>query len=183
VLSTLAAWAVLGFRGLLEYPHLLQLLSHELEGTGFSLAALSLSLGASLAVTGALPWLAGGTALSVIALRGRRPGADQWTFTVTIGACLALSPIIWMHYFALLFVPIAINAPRLAPIWALPLAFWIVGGQSIDPLTWQPAPPNATDITLAPRIGSAPIVVYGIAVAVAVLVLAARKRVPLAPAS
>ena len=50
------------------------------------------------------------------------PGADAWTFIVAIGAAFALSPIVWLHYFVLLYIPIAIVRPRLSWLWALPLA-------------------------------------------------------------
>ena len=70
--------------------------------------------------------------LALVALRGRRPGADAWTFVVAIGAAFALSPIVWLHYFVLLYIPIAIVRPRLSWLWALPLALWVCRGQSVD---------------------------------------------------
>jgi hypothetical protein len=173
--STLLAWAVLGFRGLLDYPHELRLLTHLVEGKGYSLVALGLSLGSSTTVARALPWVVGGAALAVVALRCRRPGAEQWTFVVALGSALALSPIVWLHYFVLLFVPIAIGTPRLAPIWELPLAFWVVRGQSIQPPIWRPLP-KKVDLALTPRIGDAPLVIYGVLVAATLLALSARSR-------
>jgi hypothetical protein len=35
-------------------------------------------------------------------------------------AALALSPIVWMHYFTLLVVPIALVRPRLSWLWFAP---------------------------------------------------------------
>jgi len=32
--------------------------------------------------------------------------------------------IVWLHYFILLIVPIALARPRLSPLWFLPLALW-----------------------------------------------------------
>jgi hypothetical protein len=58
---------------------------------------------------------------AVVAL-GRR--SDASAFAAALAASLALTPIVWLHYFALLFVPIAIGRPRLSPLWLAPLAFW-----------------------------------------------------------
>ena len=41
-----------------------------------------------------------------------------------VGALLA-TPVLWLHYLDLLFVPIALARPRLSAIWFAPLAFWI----------------------------------------------------------
>jgi hypothetical protein len=41
-----------------------------------------------------------------------------------IAATFAFSPISWLHYFALLAVPIALTAPALTALWFVPLGFW-----------------------------------------------------------
>ena len=53
------------------------------------------------------------------------------------GASFALTPIAWLHYFVLLFVPIAIVRPRLSWLWTAPLVLWILGGQSIAATVWD----------------------------------------------
>jgi hypothetical protein len=35
-----------------------------------------------------------------------------------------ISPIVWVHYYVLLYVPIAIAKRSLSWLWLLPLAFW-----------------------------------------------------------
>ena len=174
-ISTLGAWSVLGFDGLLGYPHLLQTLSTVLGGKGYSLRALGLSLGSSPEVAAVLPWVIGGTALVLVALRSKRPDTEQSTFTVAIAASLALSPIVWLHYFALLFVPVALKAPRFSPLWALPLAFWAVSGNSVGRPLWQ-AQPTLSDASRISTIGSAPLIAYTLAVAIALLGLTMRLR-------
>ena len=42
-----------------------------------------------------------------------------------IGAALALSPIVWLHYLVLLAVPLAIARPRFSPLWLLPIVLWV----------------------------------------------------------
>ena len=81
-----------------------------------------------------------------------------------MGAAFALSPIVWLHYFVLLYIPIAIVRPRLSWLWALPLAFWVCRGQSIDGALWEKVRKHK-DLALTPRIGSAPLIVYAIFVA------------------
>jgi hypothetical protein len=136
VVAALGGWAVIGFAGLRGYPHLLELLSRVLEGRSYSLVALGLALGAGANAARALAAAVGLACLLLIAWRGHGSGSDGWTFVVAVGVALALSPIVWLHYFTILLVPIAIASPRLGPLWFFPLAFWVVGGQSTDPALW-----------------------------------------------
>jgi hypothetical protein len=43
---------------------------------------------------------------------------------LAIAASLALAPIVWLDYYALAAVPLAIARPRLSVVWFLPLATW-----------------------------------------------------------
>src|SRR5205085_8067125 len=47
--------------------------------------------------------------------------------TLVLAASLAASPIVWMHYFLLLLVPIALTRPRLSWLWFVPLAYYPLG--------------------------------------------------------
>jgi len=181
---TLAAWAVIDFHSLLAYPRMLNLLSNLLDGKGYSLIALGRSTGLWAPVARALPWVVGAAVLAAIALLGRRSNGERPTFVLAVGAALALSPIIWLHYFVLLFIPIAVVAPRLSPLWALPLAFWILGGQSVQPPIWD-APPKVIDLAKTPPVGHAWLVVYALAVTTVILGLCVRATAgaPLRPLS
>ena len=50
-------------------------------------------------------------------------------FFLALIAALALTPIVWLHYFALLAVPIAIYRPRFASVWVLFWLFWVTPHQ------------------------------------------------------
>ncbi len=50
------------------------------------------------------------------------------SFTLAIAAALTISPIVWLDYFALAALPLAIARPRLSWIWFLPLATWGLRG-------------------------------------------------------
>ena len=49
-------------------------------------------------------------------------------FVLALGAALALTPIVWLHYFALLLVVVALMRPRLGLVWFVPLAMVITPG-------------------------------------------------------
>lgn len=171
---TLLSWAVIGFAGLRSYPDMLRILTRLVEGKGYSLVSLGLALHAGPTASRAIAVLVGGGALALIALRGRRAGADSWTFIVAIGATFALSPIVWPHYFLLVFVAIGIAAPRLTWLWALPLLLWVVGAQSTYPPIWHSSS-QEIDPALSARVGHLPLIAYAIAIVVATLVLAAYR--------
>jgi hypothetical protein len=182
VAESLGGWAVIGFAGLRAYPHVLVQLSRVLEGKSYSLVALGLSLGTGAAAARALAALVGVACLALVAWHGRRTGADAWAFALAVGAALALSPIVWLHYFVLLLVPLAIVSPRLGPLWLLPLAFWVIGGQSTDPAIWRgwTSSPNLSSTP----VGSLGLIVYGVGVAAVVLgavAYTARRAAPLSP--
>ena len=77
--------------------------------------------------------------------RDRRPRGDAgavgvvllaaiWryqSFALAIGAALVISPIVWLDYYALAALPLAIARPRLSAIWFLPLATWGLEGAGI----------------------------------------------------
>ncbi len=61
--------------------------------------------------------------------------ADEAAFGLAMVACILFSPIVWIHYFALLLVPIAVVRPRFGPLWLVPLLYW--AGPFGDPTEWQ----------------------------------------------
>ena len=77
---------------------------------------------AAAAVVGAL-------ALAGVVVLARRPGGDAAAFAAAIAAALWISPIVWIHYLVLLFIPIAIVHRRLSALWLLPLVLWVLAGQ------------------------------------------------------
>jgi Glycosyltransferase family 87 len=129
---TFASWAVIGFQGLRDYGAMLETLSDVVGPKSYSLAALSRGLGLSESAEQFLPALVGGAGLIAVILIARRPTPDRDSraLIVALAAALALSPIVWTHYFALLIVPIALASPRLGPIWLLPVLFWLSPDQN-----------------------------------------------------
>jgi hypothetical protein len=123
----LLSWAVIGFAGLRDYPDLLRRLEETVGEDSYTLYIVGLDLGLPSAAARAL-WLGVGLALlAAVVVLGRR-GDERSAFLLAIGASLALTPIVWLHYFALLLVLVAVAQPRLGAAWFVPLAMVITPG-------------------------------------------------------
>jgi glycosyl transferase family 87 len=134
VVAVVGSWALIGFAGLGSYPRLLDMLSRLEQWKSYSAVAFGLVLGLSAGEARALALVACAVALIAIVLSVRlRPGnpdADRQAFILAIAAAFLFSPIIWMHYLAILVVPIALTRRTLTPLWFVPLAMWATPGQS-----------------------------------------------------
>lgn len=116
----LIPWAALGFHDFLWYPHVLRLLLDHEGATGFSLTAILLPLhfppvgiAVQLIAVASVFWFA------------RRREGDRRAFSAAVLCALFLSPLVWVHYFAVLVVPIALAQRRFGWLWFLPvLAFY-----------------------------------------------------------
>jgi hypothetical protein len=170
---SLASWAVIGFAGLTDYPSLLRALADDLEGKGYSLVALGLASG--LDVSGArLLMYAAGAALLAAVVRWSVPGevGDRRSLAAAVGAALALSPIVWSHYWVLLLAPLALARPRWSPLWLLPIAFSILPGQSTGATPWEANDGGPTQSD--PTVGRLWIIATGIAIAAVTVALSLR---------
>jgi hypothetical protein len=119
------SWAVVGFRGLTEYPDLLRRLSDRQDDRAYTVYALGVDLGIPPSLAWAL-WLATATTLLAACVVLARRGDDQRAFVLALAAALAFSPIVWLHYFSLLLVAVAVAQPRLAPIWFVGIPLQVV---------------------------------------------------------
>jgi hypothetical protein len=116
-------WAGIGFAGLHGYPHLLSTVSRREGADSYSLAALvhffvpswTAAIGVETAV---------GVGVLVLAFVWGRRGRDRDAFALAIVAILVLTPLLEIHYFALLLVLIALYRDRLSPAWLVPLLIW-----------------------------------------------------------
>jgi Glycosyltransferase family 87/Dolichyl-phosphate-mannose-protein mannosyltransferase len=128
----LVGWAAIGFAGLGGYPSLLRRLSDHEASSSFSVVALGvrahlpllaaqiISVLVVLALLGVAAWVARDERR---ALRDR----DIATLTLCLAAALAGSPIVWVHYFLLLLVPLALTQPRLSLLWLVPFGYYPLG--------------------------------------------------------
>jgi alpha-1,2-mannosyltransferase len=119
----LVPWGGTGFAGLRGYPHLLSSVSRS-EGPGsYSVAALLHAVFLSWTAAIAVETLLGAALVAVVFVVGRR-GRDRDAFALSLLAVLVLSPLLEMHYLALLFVVVGLYRRTFGPAWALPLLIW-----------------------------------------------------------
>jgi hypothetical protein len=132
VLILAASWAAIGFSGLGDYPEILRRVGHLQERDTYTAYALALGGGASPTLARALGLVLACALLAGVLVLGLRRH-DFAAFALAIAASLAFTPIVWLHYYALLLVVVAIAEPRLGPAWFLPLAMWIAPGVAGTP--------------------------------------------------
>jgi hypothetical protein len=119
--GTVVGWAVIGFDGLSLYPRLLGRLTTLVGNESYSFYALFESLGAGPAAAKLLMIVTGGLILLGAGLCARRADREAAGFVLTIAASLALTPIVWPHYFGLVCIAVALARPYLSPAWLLPM--------------------------------------------------------------
>jgi hypothetical protein len=129
----LGAWALVGFEGFRDYPHLLRVVQDVYAQRSLSISTVAGALGASVSVSVAIAAMAGVAMLAAAAVVAGRPDGDRLAFALAVGACIVASPIVWPNYLALLFVPIAITRPRLAPVWFFGYVWWLLGAIAPKP--------------------------------------------------
>ena len=118
---TFGSWALIGFAGLLAFPELLSEITGEYS---YSIEDVLAAQGLGWSASRIGP-LVVGVPLLVLVARFARKGDDERSFFAAIGAALALSPIVWLHFLVLLAVPLAIARPRFSPLWLLPIVLWV----------------------------------------------------------
>jgi hypothetical protein len=124
VAVTTVAWAAIGFDGLTGYPALLRKLDEIQAKNSYSLVGITYRLGLGTRLGDVLVLVVGAALLTACVVLARR-GDEERSFTCAIAATLALTPIVWLHYFVLLLVPVAIARPRFSGLWLLPILLWV----------------------------------------------------------
>jgi alpha-1,2-mannosyltransferase len=135
------SWAAIGFAGLVDYPDLLRRLEETVGEDSYTAYILALDTGLPEEAARGVWLVVGLGALAGVVALARR-GDERSSFILGIAAALALTPIVWLHYFALLAVPVALAQPTLGVVWFVPLAMVLTPGSG------HPAPVE-TAATLA----------------------------------
>jgi hypothetical protein len=126
------SWAAIGFTGIADYPDVLRRLANDESTSSYSVVALGvrahlpLLAARILALLVTLALLAGAAWVARDERRTAR-NRDVATLTLSLAAALAASPIVWVHYFLLLLVPLVLIRPRLSLLWLVPFAFQPLG--------------------------------------------------------
>jgi alpha-1,2-mannosyltransferase len=159
VALTALPWAAIGWAGLHRYPHLLTSVARAEGPDSYSLAGLLAPLTGSWTVASTAGDVAGIGVLLAAGWVGRR-GRDRDALALAIAATLLLAPIVWMHYFAVLLVVVALYERRFGWAWTLPLVFWA-----------SPQMGNGTELQTALALATA-------SATIAITVLRARELPP-----
>jgi hypothetical protein len=114
---------VLPYMGIDDYAHRLSRLGRAFDQDSYTVYGLLVQAGASDTVARGATF-AVGVALLAGMFRYR-------SFALAIAAALVLSPIVWLDYFALAALPLALARPRLSAIWFLPIATWGMEGAGV----------------------------------------------------
>jgi len=126
------SWAAMGFAGLGDYPGVLRRLADHESTSSYSVVALGVRAHLPLLAARILSVLVALALLAAAAWVGRDErrtprDRDVATLTLCLAAALAASPIVWVHYFLLLLVPLALTRPRLSPLWFVPIVYYPLG--------------------------------------------------------
>ena len=121
------SWSALGFAGFRDYPDLLRRLEDVVGDDSYTAYIVGLDLGLPSEAARAL-WLSLGLGLLAWMVVLARRGDERRAFIVAIAASLALTPIVWLHYFAFLLVVVALAQPRLSLVWFVPLGLILTPG-------------------------------------------------------
>ena len=124
-IAVLGSWAIIGLDGFRDYPQLLRAYERLYVPHSQSPTAFWISLGLSATTGAVLAFALGLTVLLAGVCLARREDGDRRMFSAAVVAAIALTPIAWFFFYALLLVPLALYRPTLSRIWVIPLAFWI----------------------------------------------------------
>jgi hypothetical protein len=130
----IGSWAVIGFAGFRSYPTLLHVIERIEAPASYSIVALvGIGGGAATAVTAVLAL----AMAAAIVLAASAPDGDKRAFTVAVLAALIATPLLWLHYLLLLYVPIALCRPRLSLLWFLPVLLWATPAAHSHGVVWK----------------------------------------------
>lgn len=154
---------VLPFTGLDDYVRAVRRVSAAYDQDSYTLFGLVAQAGGPGSLGHALT-IAASASLALATWRFR-------SFALAIATSLVASPIVWLDYFALAALPLAIARPRLSPVWFVPLA--TLGAEGAG---WQ-----IGDVVDIARVLAAFMVVLGVAHAALTPSRSASLQTRLAP--
>jgi Glycosyltransferase family 87 len=138
LLVAAASWATIGFAHLVDYPKILRGPQSVWLANGYGLGALGHALHVRDTTTSALLLVAGAVASTSVfrALRARRIDERESLALFVVIACVC-SPAAWLHYWALLLVPLALLSPTLSLAWFVPLLLWVTPFEESSGEPWR----------------------------------------------
>lgn len=142
----LLAWTTLGWGEVARFTALMEAFAHQGARIGFTGVTLLLHLGVADGAAYVLGLSLGAAACSATFITALR-GHERTAMVACVAAILFATSIVWLHYFVLLIVPLALVRPRLSALWAVPLLMWVCLPTD-NPATWQIAVALAAALTV-----------------------------------
>lgn len=139
-----AIWLVLSPSTLGAYPAWSDQMVDTYAQWGMGLSAALETVGTSVTAATSVALVAGLVVLAAAA----RARSDLTIFAGCIAAALVASPLVWPHYYVILFVPIAALASRLSSLWFVPYLTGFV-------FLWPETPNQFLACSLAALLGTA----------------------------
>lgn len=141
VVLNVVAWAVVGFDEVERYRAGVNRFRDLHEDNRLSVVGLVERLGAERPLAYAVVGVGAAALLAAAVIVGRR-GDEPLSFELVLATSLMATPVMELHYLALLVVAVGLMRRELALVWALPLLLW-VAGRVQDPAAWQVAATHA----------------------------------------
>ncbi len=124
---SIVLWAALGFSYFRSYPSRVGSINDSSAPESYTLKVLLQDMGAGHTLSEA-GWVVLALAIvAAIVFFGWR-GDDRRSFAFAGVAMIAAIPVVWMHSFSLLMLPVAVMRPRLSLAWLLPILCFIGTG-------------------------------------------------------
>jgi hypothetical protein len=116
VLAAASLLLLIPYISIAEYARLLRRLGATFDQDSFTIFGLLVQAGSPERLARVVALALG---IAVLAVAWRRQ-----SFVLFVAAALMLSPIVWLDYYALLAIPLAVVQPRLSVAWLLPILTW-----------------------------------------------------------
>ena len=120
----LITWPVVGWDRFSTFLRMSKRDTDAMWRAGYGVIAAAHHLGFTRS-TGEAALLIASACLVLLMLRVGLRGNEQRALAVAVVLMLVASPMVWIHYFVLLLVPLALVRPRVSGVWALPLLMWV----------------------------------------------------------
>ena len=130
----LVAWAVVGFDRFSEYADVTRRVASYQGPRSYTLGNLGVQLGAGRGFSYAVQFLAV-AAVAICCLAAGRAGRDRSALVLAVAACLLATPVLHLHYLALLAVPLALTRPTFSAVWLLPTPLFVF--PVVAPSSWK----------------------------------------------
>lgn len=122
---TAGAWSVVGLESIRHYPAVLRIFAAYYGRVSYTPFAFLSQLGVPNVWAHAGAAILDVAAVIAVIVATRRRLGDGTSFAVAIFAAIICSPIVWLHYFALFLIPLAIFRPTFSSLWLLPVLLWM----------------------------------------------------------